>query len=191
MPTSPPDTTPPSAITGLVAGNAYDKRVNLWWDKSTATDFEHYNIYLDKAEVVDVTGMKPIQQIKDIASPRYQVTGLEDGTKYYVAVTAVDKSGNEDKRVASVSATPMPMPRGTADPDLRVDVYETDRVWPGTTLLADNHYQDKSRIIEVNMLGEIIWEYPVPPALKRYTNPGFDVNSALNILPSSWLSVRG
>ncbi|MDP2856203.1 MAG: fibronectin type III domain-containing protein, partial [bacterium] len=125
-PTLPPDTTPPSAITGLVANNAYDGRVNLWWAKSATADFDHYNIYLNKAEMVDVTGMKAVQQIKDIATSRYQVTGLEDGTRYYFAVTAVDKSGNEGVRVASVSATPMPMPRGTVDPDISVDVYQSD-----------------------------------------------------------------
>ncbi len=71
------------------------------------------------------------------------------------------------------SATPMP--RGRVDPDIFVDVYQPDKVWPGTTLLPDNHNPDKPRIIEVNMLGEIVWEYLVPPDLKRYTNPGFDV----------------
>ena|GEM_PF-5662607 len=38
-PASLSDTTPPSAITGLVANNSYDGRVNLWWDKSAAEDF--------------------------------------------------------------------------------------------------------------------------------------------------------
>ncbi len=179
-PTSPPDTTPPSAITGLIAVNAYDGRINLWWGKSAAEDFDHYNIYQNKAEMADVTGMKPIQQIKDINAFRYQVTGLEDGTKYYIAVTAVDKNGNEGMKVASVSATPAPMPRGTKDSDIIVDVYQPDRAWAGTTLLPDNHYSDRSRIIEVNMLGEIIWEYPIPPNLKRYTNPGFDVEPLSN-----------
>jgi hypothetical protein len=61
----------------------------------------------------------------------------------------------------SVSATPAPMPRGTVDPDLHVDVYQSDMAWPGTTLLADNHDPQRHRIIEVNMLGEIIWEYVV------------------------------
>ncbi len=189
-PSPPPDTTPPPATTGLVATNAYDGKVNLWWDKSTASDFDHYSIYLNKAEIKDVSAMKPAQQIKDIATSRYQTTGLDNGTKYYFAVTAVDKSGNEDKRTASVNATPAPMPRGTKDPDLAADVYATDRMWAGTTLLPDNHYQDKSRIIEVNMLGEIIWEYSVPPALKRYTNPGFDVEllpngNILYVLPGN------
>ncbi len=145
-----------------MANNTYDKRVNLWWDKSTAADFDRYNVYLNKAEMSDVTGMKAIQQIKDIATYRYQVTGLDDGTKYYFAVTAVDKSGNEDKRVTSMSATPAPMPRGTKDPDISVDVYQSDMAWAGTTLLVDSHNRQRRRIIEVNILGEIIWEYVVP-----------------------------
>jgi hypothetical protein len=174
------DTAPPSPISGLLASNAYDSSVNLWWDKSTAEDFDYYNIYLGKAEMADVTGMEAIQQIEDIDACRYQVTGLDDGTRYYVAVTAVDKSGNEDVKVTSVNATPTAMPSGTEDPDIAVDIYQTDRVWPGTTLLPDNHNRDKPRIIEVNMLGEIVWEYLVPLDLKQYTNPGFDVELLLN-----------
>ena len=166
-PTPPPDTTPPSAITGLIATNAYDGKINLWWDKSTAEDFDHYNIYLNKAEMVDVTGMKAIQQIKDIATCRYQVTGLEDETRYYFAVTAVDKSGNEGVQVTSVSATPAPMLRGTKAPDIIVDIYQPDRVWAGTTLLTLNHDPQRRRIVEVNMFGEVVWEYLVPGVPKN------------------------
>jgi hypothetical protein len=176
----PADTTPPSPMGGLLASNAYDGKVNLWWDKSTAEDFDYYNIYLSKTEMADVTGMEAIQQINNIDTCRYQVTGLDDGTRYYVTVTAVDKSGNEDTKVTSVNGTPTPMPRGTEDPDIAVDIYQPDSVWPGTTLLPDNHNRDKPRIIEVNMLGEIVWEYLVPPDLKQYTNPGFDVELLLN-----------
>jgi hypothetical protein len=116
------------------------------------------------------------------------VTGLEDGTRYYFTITAVDKSGNEDVQVASVSATPAPMPRGTVDPDISVDVYQSDMVWAGTTLLADNHILERPRIIEVNMFGEIVWQYLLPDNLKQYTNPGFDVellanNNILFVLP--------
>jgi len=60
----------------------------------------------------------------------------------------------------------------------------------GTTLLSDNHNSDKPRIIELNMLGEIIWEYDIPLELKKYTNPGFDVEllpnkNILFVLPSN------
>lgn len=136
--------------------------------------------------MVDVTGMQPIQQIKDIATRRYQVTGLEDGTRYYFAVTAVDKSGNESVKVASASAMSAPMPRGTKDLDISVDTYQSETAWAGTTLLPDNHDGAKPRIIEVNMLGEIVWQYLVPQDLRRSgrlgagINPGFDVELLAN-----------
>ena len=179
-PSSPPPTQPvdiilPPAVTGLAACDAYDGKVNLSWDQTMAEDFGQYKIYVSESEIADVTGMTPVHQITDISINAYQVTGLEDGTKYYFAVAAVDESGNESRVVACVSATPTPMPRGTSDPDIYVDVYRSDMAWPGTTLLPDNHNFARPRIIEVNMLGEIIWEYVVPQHLRRYTNPGFDV----------------
>ena len=187
-PVPPPDTTPPSAITGLVATDAYDGRVNLWWDKSPAEDFNHYNVYVNKSEILDAGGLKPVQEIKNITTTHYQVTELNLGTTFYFAVAAVDKSGNEDTRVAGVRATPTPMPRGKVDPDIFVDIYQSDMAWAGTTLLADNHNLERPRIIEVNMLGEIVWEYLVPQRLRQYTNPGFDVerlpnNNILFVLP--------
>ena len=186
-PTPTPDTTPPSAITGLVVNDAYDGRVNLWWERSTAVDFARYDIYVSKTEIADTGGMTPVQQITDIATCTYQATGLEEGTEYYFAVTAVEEVGGET-HAATTSVTPTTMPRGTADPDFEIDVYEPYRVWAGTTLLTDNHNLGRPRIIEVNMLGEIIWEYVVPENLRQYTNPGFDVellsnNNILFVLP--------
>jgi len=75
-----------------------------------------------------------------------------------------------------------------ADSDIHADIYNPDKAWKGTTLLADNHRRDRSRIIEVNMQGRIVWEYPLPEYLKTYTNPGFDVerlpnNNILFVLP--------
>ncbi len=141
--------------------------MNLWWDKSTAEDFDHYNVYVTELEIADVTGVAPIHQIRDISAANYQATGLKDGTRYYFAVTAVDKNGNENRRVTSLSATPTAMPRGTVDPDIQIDIYESDKAWAGTTLLADNHNPARPRIIEVNMLGEIVWEYLIPKNLGK------------------------
>lgn len=83
-----------------------------------------------------------------------------------------------------------PITRGSVDPDLVVEIYDKDKAMDGTTLFPDNHNTDKPRIIEVNMLGEIIWEYDLPQELKRYTNPGFDVeplpnNNILFVLPGN------
>jgi len=179
-PTQPADTTPPSAIAGLAAADAYDGKVNLGWDESTTEDFDHYSIYVSKSEITDATGMAPVHQIEGITANSYQATELEAETTYYFVVTAVDKSSNENTRVACVSAAPTPMPRGTVDPDIYVDIYQSDMAWAGTTLLADIHNLERPRIIEVNMLGEIVWEYQVPQHLGQYTNPGFDVELLSN-----------
>ena len=172
---SPPtDTMPPAQIMGLIAADAYDGRINLWWDKSTADDFDHYTVYASQQEITSVVDIAPRQQIKDISFTTYQVTGLEAEVRYYFAVTAEDKAGNENKNVTSVISLSTPMPRGKTDPELGVDVYQPDKVWAGTTLLPDNHNPQKPRIIEVNMPGEIIWEYVVPDSLRRVSGRGLN-----------------
>ncbi|MEK7873768.1 MAG: hypothetical protein AAB502_07940, partial [Chloroflexota bacterium] len=146
VPTPAPDTTPPPAVTSLLVADAYDGRVNLRWDRSVAADFDHYRVYVSAAEITNVAGMTPVQRITDAAVTARQVTGLEPGVRHYFALTAVDGSGNEEKRVTGASAVSVAMPRGTPDPDLRVDVYDTGAAWAGTTLLADNHNLDRPRI---------------------------------------------
>jgi hypothetical protein len=91
------------------------------------------------------------------------------------------------------TVTPAPtvtkyLPRGTSDSDFIVDISIPEKIWPGTTILPDNHDAANPRIIEVNQLGEIIWEYPLPDDLKSYTNPGWDVEvlqngNILTVLP--------
>lgn len=64
-------------------------------------------------------------------------------------------------------------PRGVADPAFVVDVMIPEKIAPGTTLVGDLHDPARPRIVEVNTLGEIVWEYYLPEELKTYTNPGF------------------
>lgn len=80
------------------------------------------------------------------------------------------------------------VPAGIPDPDFSVDIYKPDKVWSGTTLFADYHTPDKARIVEVNMNGEIVWQYWIPDNLKRYVGAGLDVellpnNNILLLLP--------
>lgn len=179
---TPVDTSPPPAITGIVASEAYNGSVRLSWQSSTADDFDSYNLYVSKAVMNSVAGMSPADRIKDINTNTYQtkLAGLENGATYYFAVTAVDKSGNEDKSVTALAVTILFIPRATADPSLAAEIIQPDKVWVGNTLLADNHDLSKPRIIEVNMLGEIVWQYLVPEGLRAYTNPGFDVEPLPN-----------
>ncbi|HEY9206753.1 MAG TPA: aryl-sulfate sulfotransferase [Candidatus Methanoperedens sp.] len=101
---------------------------------------------------------------------------------------AISSPTPEQTAQIQITIQPSELPKGTSDPDIIVDIYNPDKAWTGTTLFADLHKRDRPRIIEVNMQGEIIWEYRVPENLKRYTNPGFDTerlpdNNILFVLP--------
>jgi outer membrane protein assembly factor BamB len=72
--------------------------------------------------------------------------------------------------------------------EVYVDLYNPEKTCDGTTLFTDGHDPKNPRIIEVNMPGEIVWEYVLPDNLKRYTQPGFDAevlsnNNVLIVLP--------
>jgi len=125
------------------------------------------------------------QSTQDSSStPTVSESAEENGTK---ATTPVTAETDEDKITVPEEKT---MVRGIVDNDLVVEVYDKNKAMYGTTLLPDNRNSDKPKIIEVNMLGEIIWEYDIPQELKKYTNPGFDVellpnNNILFVLPGN------
>ncbi len=53
-------------------------------------------------------------------------------------------------------------PPGEPDPNLTVDIYDPAKACDGTTLLPLNYDHANRRLVEVNMLGEIVWEYHIP-----------------------------
>ncbi|MFC1901218.1 aryl-sulfate sulfotransferase [Chloroflexota bacterium] len=96
------------------------------------------------------------------------------------AATEEDEETEEVTEPEEELTIPPSMPRGTEDPSIAIDVYKIDKAYNGTTLLADNHDHLIPRIIEVNMLGEVVWEYILPDDMKKHTNPGFDVELLAN-----------
>lgn len=91
-------------------------------------------------------------------------------------------------RASHLAVSSTSIPRGTIDPDIILDINDPKRTWNGTTLFADLQKRERPRILEVNMLGEIVWQYVLPENLKAYTNPGLDVellsnNNILFVLP--------
>jgi hypothetical protein len=83
--------------------------------------------------------------------------------------------------VGDAARTPaVTQPAGTPDPAFLVDVNVPGEAWQGTTIFADHHDTAKPRIVEVNMQGEVTWEYDLPAELKSYTNPGQDVEPLAN-----------
>jgi hypothetical protein len=73
-------------------------------------------------------------------------------------------------------------------PALLVDVYDSSKACVGTTVFADLLDVSNPRIVEVDMDGNVVWEYYIPDDLKQYYNPGLDVevlstNNILFVLP--------
>jgi hypothetical protein len=85
-----------------------------------------------------------------------------------------------DPNTKTIQITRAVVPRGVVDPDFVVTVHNKEKAWAGTTLFSDNHNPAKTRVVEVNMQGEIVWEYVLPAEFKQFTNPGFDVERLAN-----------
>jgi hypothetical protein len=64
--------------------------------------------------------------------------------------------------------------------EIYVDVYNPYKACNGTTLFADLHDQAHPRILEIDMLAEIVWEYTIPEDLKQHSQPGLDVEMLSN-----------
>lgn len=63
--------------------------INIEWNASSENDLSYYNVYYGTSSR---TYGNPIPVGK---STQYEIRGLKKGRTYYVAITAVDSSGNE------------------------------------------------------------------------------------------------
>src|SRR5467141_3979599 len=91
---APPDTTPPSAPTGLTASAVSSSQINLSWAASS--------------DNVGVSGYRVFRngaQIAPTSATSFTNTGLSPSTTYTYAVAAVDAAGNLSARSSPASAT--------------------------------------------------------------------------------------
>jgi hypothetical protein len=93
----PPDTTPPTAPSGLTASVASSSQINISWGAST--------------DNVGVTGYRVFRsgvQIATVTGTAYQNVGLSASTAYTYTVKAVDAAGNQSASSSAASATTQP-----------------------------------------------------------------------------------
>jgi bacillolysin len=118
----PSDTTPPSAITDLVASGTTDTTTNLSW--TAATDnvaVTGYNVYNGATLVTTVVGNT------------YNVTGLTASTAYTFTVKAKDAAGNLASISNDASITTLPTPIDNTPPTVPTALTAT-----GTTDVSTN-----------------------------------------------------
>lgn len=63
---------------------------------------------------------------------------------------------------------------------LVIDIYDKSKAANGTTLLTYRYDTNSPKIVEVNMLGNIVWEYQFSPSLHKYVKYGFDAEMLPN-----------
>lgn len=99
-----PDYDPPSIPTGLVVVNG-DYRADLFWDENTERDLDGYNIYSSD----EYDGKYYL--IATTFNNYFTDFDVENGQRYFYAVTAFDRSGNESE-LSYEYAYAVPRPEG-------------------------------------------------------------------------------
>jgi hypothetical protein len=100
-PGPPPDTTPPSAPTGLTATAASTSQINLSWTAST----DNVGVTGYKVERCQSAACSNFAQIATPTATTFNDTGLAGSTSYSYRVRATDAAGNLSNYSGTASAT--------------------------------------------------------------------------------------
>lgn len=84
----------------LYVGTITEDTVEFWWSVKNLSRFSSYKVYVSKNPIVDLYDLKShisseaklVTEIKDIRQLRCRLTGLEQKTKYYIAVQVIEMS---------------------------------------------------------------------------------------------------
>lgn len=87
----------------LLFGNVHAFTVKLQWDPNTEADLKGYKLYYGTASG-NYSRTIDLGQVNS-----YQVDNLQDGVKYYFAITACDIDGKESGFSNEVSAPKFPL----------------------------------------------------------------------------------
>jgi len=95
-----PDSTPPSAPTGLTATAVKSSQIDLDWADNGESDISHYSVKRSAS-----TGSPYTQIISNLNASAYSDKSVMPQTTYYYVVSAVDTSSNESGDSAEASET--------------------------------------------------------------------------------------
>ena len=103
MTISSADTNAPAQVTGLIVRTMSSTQLYLTWNRVTASDFNHYNIYRGTSGFTVTPGVTVPTGTSTTSS--YSNTGLNPSTTYSYRVAAVDNAGNIGSLSSQVSKT--------------------------------------------------------------------------------------
>ncbi|MCX6120305.1 MAG: FG-GAP-like repeat-containing protein [Ignavibacteriales bacterium] len=97
---APADRVAPAPPQALVVTDSSSQTITIKWQKNTESDFLRYRIYRG------TSSSPPIKVDSTIADTTKMFTGLTNGTRYYLRITAIDSAGNESGYSNEVNAAP-------------------------------------------------------------------------------------
>jgi hypothetical protein len=104
------DTLPPAPIQDVLAEDLLlGGMVNVSWLPSNENDLAGYKLYYSTSDFNDTSlaTYYPLSPIDDSGATHHEMYGLENNILYHFAVTAIDKSGNENSTIVKTAiATP-------------------------------------------------------------------------------------
>ena len=103
MTISSADTNAPAQVTGLIVRTMSSTQLYLTWNRVTASDFNHYNIYRGTSGFTVTPGVTVPTGTSTTSS--YSNTGLNPSTTYSYRVAPVDNAGNIGSLSSQVSKT--------------------------------------------------------------------------------------
>lgn len=110
------DVSPPSPPASLRT-SALDRALAIQWRRSSGRDVAGYYVWFGTTSGF-YSGFEPVEGA-DVTY--YELAGLQNSVRYYVAISAYDFSGNVSNRSLEISAQPAPPPDQTA-PVVAVDL---------------------------------------------------------------------
>jgi hypothetical protein len=84
-------------ITLLLCPPLFAFELTLGWDPNPEPDLEGYAVYLKKGSVPgkrDLYGHVAVEDLRDPGNPAETITGLEDNSKYFIALKAYNTAGS-------------------------------------------------------------------------------------------------
>lgn len=102
--------TTPDKVAPLAPGSAKavpgDGKATVSWARNAEADLAGYRVYRSTSTPVKIDTAHRVSGSKLLTGASFTSTGLRNGTKYWFAVTAVDRAGNQSRASANVSAVP-------------------------------------------------------------------------------------
>jgi len=168
---------------GLSSGTLEGHEADWWLTRQLDNDWSSYNLSSESwADGLAVTYQGVLFNFGGI-----NFSGVDSSAvgsyNYYFAVDSL-KNSQLDVNILSYDSVTVNVYQGqnsAQDSQPFISVYDPSKACNGTTLLSDAHDSQKPALIEVNMLGQIIWQYEIPTNLILGNPIGLDAE----ILPNN------